>query len=221
MKPLTHRPKDPRERQRLRDDLSSSIRTICGAWDLAQWDAASRGYPAGSLGNVGSSSDTSDPTFAAACHPDHADDWIRRTTKYTLVLLRASAATSRGERAWTGPFSPPAMTETLVLCASDLVELWPTNFGSLVLRLHDLSDQARKNWPPKPRRGEVVDGVKVGERTSNVETCTECKGPIAGGAPETRRIDGKPYCIRPCWETARKRKQRAARGGTRPASIPR
>ena len=211
MKPLTHRPKDPRERQRLCDDLSTAIRTICGAWELARWDAASRGYPAGSLGNIGSSSDTSDPTFAAATRPDYADDWIRRVTKYSLVLLRASGATNH-ERRWTGPFSPPAMTETLVLCSSDLVELWPMNFGSLILRFYDLSDQAKKQWPPTPRKGEVVDGVKVGERASSVVPCTECGEPIAATAADPlARIDGKPYHRTPCYNTVYVRNRRKAK----------
>ena len=212
MKPLTARPKDPMQRRRVADDLSVAIRTICAAWDQAEWDAASRGYPAGSLGNIGSSWDTSDPTGDAAMRADYADDWLRRARLHTLTLLRLSAESVGRERRWTGPFRPSLLTETLVLCGTDLVELWPVNFGSLVLRFYGLSDQAKKQWPPTPRKGEVVDGVKVGDRGNSVEMCAECGKPIgATAADPLARIDGKPLHRKPCYNTVYVRNRRKAK----------
>ena len=87
--------------------------------------------------------------------------------------------------------------------------MWPVNFGSLRDRVFELADQARKEWPETPRKGEVVDGVKIGARTSQIETCVECGKVIGGGAADPlARIDGKPLHRTPCYQTRWQRNKR-------------
>ena len=43
----------------------------------------------------------------------------------------------------------------------------PKRVRKLFNRIYDLADQALREWPPTPKAGQVVDGVKVLERTAS------------------------------------------------------
>lgn len=214
------------------------IDTICAAWPDALEAERSRGYGAQSPGPRAAASevrvDASDPLHVHQMPPANAQGssfgdptgnagiapageaaaWLYDARGVLGLLLRSSGTEVWGERKWTGPFNPPAIIQTLKAAVGDVIEFWPTGTDRVLARLHDLANVARREWPPTPKPGTVVptpDGtVTVGKRGSVIEMCAECKQVIGGGAADPlRRLDGQPYHLRPCWETARKRKQRS------------
>lgn len=84
------------------------------------------------------------------------------------------------------------------------------NFDKLLSRIHGLANTARNEWPTTPKVGQVVDGVKVGQRNDSTEVCAECgKVALGNAADPIVRIDGKPYHRQPCYNTVYVRRQRA------------
>ena len=203
------RPSSNDQRQFIKDQVGKAIQTICRSWDDANEAVTARGYSGSGDGSpVVMTSHVSDPTFSAALQPEAADDWIRRC-KGVLTLLLRSSAESVGRNRWSGPFYPPTLESTFVACAWDLIELWPVNFGALIDRIYDLADQAKREWPEKPKPGQTIDGVEVGKRKNQVEICVECKGPVMGDASDPlARIDGRPYHRKPCYQTVWQRQKR-------------
>lgn len=232
-----HRP-PPSEAQKREQaaGLCRAIEGICDSWDDAVAAEQARGYAAQSPGPRAAAGtvhpDAADPLHTRqmpaapgkasafgdqvgnrAILDDRASAWLDAANRSLRLLLAVSPVEIPVEHRWTGAFYPPNLRRTLCVAAEDVVQMWPRNIAVLIERIHGLANEARAEWPPTPRPGQVIqtpDGpVKVGERAPQVETCTECGGPVAGNAADPiRRVDGKPYHERPCWETARKRKQR-------------
>lgn len=76
-----------------------------------------------------------------------------------------------------------------------------------------LANEAKRRWPPTPKAGDVIEGVKVLETASAVEICTECHSPIGGNAADPlARIDGQPYHRQPCYNTVKRRRARVHTG---------
>lgn len=224
----------PVQCQHIQAALCRALGTICDGWDSAMEEAAARGYSQHSPGprsvqratgksfwdqlnartitpaKEGPSYREDDVTSSAALIPDFAGEWITQATLHLKVLLSASPADAVGESRWNGPWYPPALRSTFREAAEDLVRLWPMGCERLTQRIHMLANEAARRWPPKPKANEVIDGVKVGGRYVEAEVCTECGGPIAGGAADPiRRIDGRPFHKRPCFDTVRQRALRA------------
>lgn len=83
-----------------------------------------------------------------------------------------------------------------------------------LLALTRLANEAKTRWPQIPRAGEIIDGVKVLEKTPTVEICVECDSPIgANAADPLARIDGLPYHRRPCYQTVWARNSRRQSSG--------
>ena len=217
-------------------DPPSVIDRICGAWDAAVDQERARGFARQSPGPRAAAGiirpDPNDPLHARqmpgasstgaafgdttgnqAIQADYAGVWLDEAQRCLLLLLRVSPADERPERRRTGPFHPPSLRETLRRAAQDVVELWPVNIELLIERLHRLADSAAVRWPPRPRAGQTIETpegpVTVLKKGNPVEMCNECRGPVVGNAGDPiRRLDGRPYHARPCYETVRKRKQR-------------
>lgn len=193
----------------VRQQVTGSIGQICDAWPDAIAAAESIGFPTGQGGRSGIGGH-GDPTANKAMNPDAAIDWMRRARILLVLILRCSAGSGRGNR-WMGPFNPKVMRTTLMGAGGDLVELWPVRVQRVFAHLYDLADEALREWPPTPAKGTVIDGVKVLERTRVGDECAGCGKYVAGDANDPiRRLDGKPYHERPCYEKMRKRRQRAA-----------
>ena len=191
-----------------REQVVGAIGQICDAWNDAHEAAWSRGYPSGGSGGSGGIGGHGDPTGNRAMIPDSAEDWIKRATSALVFVLRFST-NDTGAR-WTGSFNPVLMKRDLQRAGVELVEIWPRRIQSLLNRLYDLADQALREWPPTPHKGEVIGDVRVLERTRTGDDCAKCGRYVAGDASDPiRRLDGKPYHQQPCYEAMRKRKQRS------------
>jgi hypothetical protein len=196
----------PAQKTHIVSAAQSDVRLVCGAWSGALEEAAAHGFGQSHDPDapVVSSGGVSDPTGTRAMREDLALDWLTRTRRELAGLLRITPQLGA-----SGPFDPPRLTDPLCRAVADVVELWPLNTHDLLNRLSRLAFEAAKNWPPKPRPGEVIDGVRVGSRGPTVETCTECRQPIGGGAADPlARIDNKPYHRTPCYQTVWQRTRR-------------
>lgn len=212
------------ERQKTADEFRleavvRSINRICAAWPDAIAAAASVGYPTTTMGGGGSSSGSGDRTCNTATRlvdkGNVAMSWLTRARRTLADLLWTADATgparSAGESRWTGPFDPPKLVVAFGAAASELDEIRPKGINRLFDTLVALGNEAAHNWPPTPKKGETIDGVKVLERTRSGDECVECHKYVAGDAGDPiRRLDGKPYHERPCYNTARQRKRRAS-----------
>lgn len=233
MSPASRERRGPPSEQQKTEQVASlcrAIDAICDAWDLAVDAANSRGYGSGgSFDGTGSSSGFwvvefdddgnrtnteyvptahGDPTSAQGLRSDTATRWYGNARRHLALLLRLDPGAKRGK------FYPPALRSQLHHAAEYAVEyVWDEekNLARLIENIHKLANTARREWPPTPKFGQVVDGIKVGERSkSELEVCSECKQPIPGTKLEpVKRIDGQPYCLSPCFETVRKRRARA------------
>jgi hypothetical protein len=181
-----------REQKRFQlEQAKIALRRICEAWSTAHEAAVAFACAGGSFGEGRSSKgDHSDATGNKAMQHDTAAEWLNDVR----ALLRDFR---------------PENERRYVKALTYLVEKWPPVAPKVLDRLIELSSVAAREWPPKPLKGEVIDGVKVGERITTLETCAECKGGIVGGAIDPiRRLDGKPYHLAPCYHTVRRRRQR-------------
>ena len=87
----------------------------------------------------------------------------------------------------------------------ELVELWPKNVMKLFQRLYDLANEAMSEWPATPRKGQTIDGIVIGQKSSSIEMCVHCGESVFGGAADPIvRIDGKPYHKSTCYHKARR-----------------
>ncbi len=187
--------KQPTTQQKrfLREQGQTSISRISKSWIEAL--KAADAFPMSRTGESGGrrSSDASDPTGNAAMRFDVAAKWISEVRR----LL---------------PGFTPAHRHQYDRSVSRMIDRWPPAASKVLDELVRLANVAAKEWPDTPRRGQMVDGVKVGEKTPTVETCVECKGPISGGALDPiARIDGKPFHRKPCYQTVWQRNKRAER----------
>jgi hypothetical protein len=174
---------------------------ICDAWPLAMQAAAAIGYPTG--GEAGSSSE--DPVLNAALKQDRASRWLVETRR-----LMAAWCVSAGVDFDAARFKPNTHRALILESIETVIKEWPHWTEAALSGLVRLANVAAKEWPPTPRRGDVIDGVTVGERSETGDTCSSCGRYIAGSAADpVRRIDGAPYHKSPCWETVRKRRRRA------------
>ncbi len=153
-----------------------------------------------------------DPTgMIATSVPDKASVWLERSDREIRLLISLTSAEAPGERRWTGRHDElPNLRETAKRAAADLIETWPRNIARLIGSIERLANDAAAEWPPTPKPGTTVDGVKIGGRAPDLEYCAECKQPVTGGPDDPiARVDGKPYHRRPCYMTAYMRRQRA------------
>lgn len=226
------RPPDKAQLPFHKTSLRNSIAAICDAWDAAVEAERSRGYPSHSplpavspgvvrldpgdpLHTRSSALSSShggafgDPTGNAAFGKDRAGPWLREARSCLGLLLSVSGVEIPGERRWTGPFHPPSIRQTLLFAAEDVVDMWPNGMWALARRIDALATTARHEWPPTPKPGEVIDGVKVGQRPKLVEVCCECGSPIGANSDDPlARIDGRPYHRQPCYNTVWRRNRR-------------
>lgn len=214
--------------------LHTAIDRICDGWEGAVEAVESRGYGQGRVYGDAQSTTVSRPSKPVydsfgqfvgmergsgevrdvvgdeAIRFNLATKWLDDARSLLALLLAISPADEPGERRWTGPFYPPRLRRTLHRAVVDAVELWPKNISHFFDKIAGLGNEAAIEFPLSPKVGERIDGVVVGERALPVETCAECGKPVAGGAADPlRRINDKPFHQRPCYETARKRRQRA------------
>lgn len=229
----------PAQKERITEVVEQDVRRICRAWPLAVDEASVRGYRSNGGGVVPTevrvdpsdplhtrrSALTSakpaafgDPTGSDALRDDLAMRWLTDARTSLLFLLATSAMQAPGERRWSGAFDPHKLEGSLCMAARDIVELWPMRVQGLLDKISRLAFDAAKAWPPTPRKGDVIDGVTVGGKSTTVEDCTECGGPIAGGAGDPlARIDGRPYHRTPCYQTVWQRNRRRAGDDSRVA----
>lgn len=163
----------------------------------------------------------SDTTGDAACRPDPASEWLRRAGYLVGQLISLTPAEAPGENRWFTVNDParhldvPALRQTAKRAAVDLVELWPIGASSLIGRVVGAGNEAARRWSQLHEgdtvtvdyawQGDTV--IKVGGRYIEVAECAECRHPIESGHTR-RKIDGRQYHERPCWETVRKRRRR-------------
>lgn len=203
---MTAPEKQKSHRDFAREQVTGAIGQICDAWNDAIAASAARGYPSGGQGGSGGIGGHGDPTGNRALVADAADGWIRRARGMLVWVLQFSAR----DDARTGRFDPVRLKPALKDGGAQLVDIWPARVMNALNQFYDLADEALREWPPTPEKGDVIDGVKVLDRTRTGEDCAKCGKYVAGDAGDPiRRLDGKPYHVRPCWETARKRKQRS------------
>ena len=185
--------------------MHRALDRIVTAWPAAFEAAQARGFgPGGS--ERSSSSDVVDPTGSAACRPSQAERWL----KETRCVLMLTLSWARIQRAWPG--SPGPIHEVVGEALDELIEWWPNKLERLLDRIVGQANFAAEHWPATPRKGEVIDGIKVGGRSSTIETCIECRQTVSGGAGDPIvRIDGQPYHRKPCYQTAWQRRKRAER----------
>jgi hypothetical protein len=181
----------PQQKRFQLDAAHNAVRRICETWPVAL-DAA-RSFGQESIGeNVGSSSKVANPTMHAGLQTDVAAKWIRDVRN----VIRA----------------PDPMASHLHRVVDALVQHWPSGTTHFLDSLVALANRGVREWPPQPRFGEVVDGVKVGSRGDQLEYCTECRQPVTGDAADPiSRIDGKPFHRKPCYQTVWQRNDRARR----------
>lgn len=188
--------------------VRKDIQLICQAWPKAVEESltATYGRQDGSSGS-GEVDESREMTFRS----QNAEAWVADVKPTLALVLRlADAGKVPGERQWTGSFDPPKLVGTFCAAADDIVDLWPVRVDRLWKRLSRLASIAAKHWPETPRKGEVIDGVKVLDKGNFTEMCTECEGSIGGNATDPlARIDGKPYHRKPCYQTVVQRRARS------------
>lgn len=141
-----------------------------------------------------------------AAWPDAVDD----------VKSRGYRSQSLDGTGSSGPSDPTGNAA----CGRDGAEAegWVRHVQLVLDELLALANQARRLWPPKPKEGETVDGVKVGERGNTAEVCVECQKVIgADAADPLRRIDQKPYHAKTCFYRAYRRSRNSANGAQQSA----
>ncbi len=196
----------------IRTAVKRDLRLICSAWSVALGESESISFGTAGDGGGGAPSDEAEMTFRSR----NAENWIAEVKPTLALLLKLADGSVPGERTWTGPFDPPKLVGSFCAAADDLVDVWPMRIDRVWRKLSRLASIAAKHWPATPKKGQVVDGVKIGDRGNFTEMCTECGSSIGGNAADpVARIDGKPYHRKPCYNTVFVRtKRRAARTTT-------
>jgi len=77
--------------------------------------------------------------------------------------------------------------------------VWVDQVEHLAAQAVTVANLGLYHWPPPSRYGQLVDGIRIGARTSSVEMCAYCMLPVMPG--QIRRVgpESVPVHRKPCW----------------------
>jgi hypothetical protein len=186
-----------------RQAMHRAVDEIFRVWPHALVDADARGFPSGAGDGTGRSSigDHSDPTGRIAMHPGKAVAWLAELHD-TLHPFRVGS-------------EPVEHTPRCQRMVHQVVETyaneWPAHSKSRE-RLYRLADAGSRWWPRPPKKGELVDGVTVGQRSNEIGQCALCGEPVVPGRGSQGRRwiqdpktgERREFHRSPCWYSLRK-----------------
>jgi hypothetical protein len=196
---------------RAQQALHRNIDTICDAWPHALNDVDAIGYGTGRTYD-GTSRGGSELTGVEAA----AEQLLERGSPAVAFIAELADVvvdlTRQSSHPDGHPWTPSNARRPLHDAVDELMgELpperhWPAGPRGLLRRVERLASSAELWWPHQPlRKGQVVDGVTVGERGNQAELCHLCQIPVVSGRDSygnpilKRDAHGNPYHSVPCY----------------------